>query len=229
MKFVYNTLMKPGETIAPGSSEPSREPVTQAAPAPEEQPVSSTPLPAAPEEAPPEPASPWQNSTDQTATAAPGAGQTPAQSVSWTASEYVTHHKGASWYMGLLGGIVVVVGLVYVVTHEALPSLAIGLGGLLFGVFAARKPQVLQYSVDSHGLAIGTKRYPYQLFRSFSVMDEGVIRSILLMPTQRFNLPITVYYDPKDEEAIITVLGAFLPHEERTVSPIDRFMSQIRF
>ena len=230
-KLVYNTLMKPGETIAPGSSEPPKKAEGKAAPPPEK-PTAKTPLaipdpaPPSPEEAPADvPDSPWKDTTAQ-------ADLPPApsvQPVSWTASEYVAHHRGAGWYMALIVGVAVFTGLVYLATRELVSTVAVALVGLSFGIFAMRKPQVLQYTVGNEGLEIGQKQYSYHLFRSFSVMEEEAIHSILLMPLQRFNLPITIYYDPEDEGAIIAVLGAFLPHEQREVSPIDRLMSKIRF
>lgn len=151
------------------------------------------------------------------------------RSASWTASEYVAHHKNAGWFMLLILATIAASGLIYLVTDELISAVVIGIVGLAFGIFAARPPQTLDYVIDEAGLHIGQKSYPYHIFRSFSVLDEGVMPSILLMPMQRFNLPITIYYDPKDEETIVTVLGSHLPHEPREVSAIDRFMSKIRF
>ncbi len=49
------------------------------------------------------------------------------------------------------------------------------------------------------------------------------------MPLKRFMPPITLYYPPDQEDAVINALAAYLPHEDRTHDPVDRLMRKIRF
>jgi hypothetical protein len=174
-----------------------------------------------------ETAAPWQYSGEETQDAA--GYQDDLEPVTWTASEYVAHQKGFSWF--LLAGFasIAAAGVVYLITKDVVSSVVIAVVGLAFTAFGARKPQVLNYAVDGHGLHIGNKSYPYSTFRSFSVLEEDGARNILLMPVKRFNLPITIYYEPADEARIVAVLGSILPHEDRNVPVVDRFMSKIRF
>lgn len=152
---------------------------------------------------------------------------TPA--VNWTASEYIAHDKNPGWYLLTILAALVVAALVFLVTRDKVSSVVVAILGIAFVVFGARKPQVLEYSIDSTGVRIGQKQYPFGLFRTFSVVEEDAIRSILLMPLQRFNLPISIYYDPADEQTIVEALSAHLPHEERRMSPVDNLMRKIRF
>jgi hypothetical protein len=40
------------------------------------------------------------------------------------------------------------------------------------------------------------------------VVPEGAFNSIVFMPLKRFAVPLSIYYDPKDEDKIIAVLSA---------------------
>lgn len=153
----------------------------------------------------------------------------PSGSVSWTASEYVAHHKSILWFIAL--GLVVA-GLalgIYFVTEEIINGIVIVVIGLSFGVFGARQPKVLEYALDEKGLHISGKLYPYDRIKSFAIIDEGAISSILLMPLQRFMPPLSIYYDHDDETKIINVISSYIPHEEHEPDFVDRLMSKIRF
>jgi hypothetical protein len=227
--------MQPGETITPGT--PPEQPQSTAPQEPNP-PVSRQP--AQVPDPPQEPASLQQPAPadagwhfkpegdeafgdDQSAPAFHPA------TVSWTASEYVAHDKNAGWYLLVVLASAGVTMAVYFITREWISAGVVLILGISFAVFGARKPKTLEYAVDSTGVHIGPKQYPYSLFRTFSVVEEDAIRSILLMPMQRFNLPISVYYDPADEEKIVEALGSYLPHEDRQPAAIDRFMRKIRF
>jgi len=171
----------------------------------------------------------WQFSAGDEVYAEPPLDFSLTPAVSWSASEYAAHDKNAGWYMLVVLGALVVTVLVYLLTRDLISSGVMLILGVSFAAFGARKPQVLQYSVDRTGIHIGQKSYPYGMFRTFSILDEEASRSILLMPLQRFNLPISIYYAPDDEDQIIGVLGGHLPHEDRTLSLLDNLMRQIRF
>ncbi len=229
--------MQPGETITPGQpAAPPPEPPVQQAPAPES-PV-DVPQPQA-AEVPiaaniPDSSSPerptWQFNSD-----APSPDQTQqdfhntGQNITWTASEYVSHEKTVSWFLSAGGATLALAAVIYLVTRELISTVVIAVLGAAFALFAARPPRVLDYALDHHGVQIGDRAYPFELFRSFSVLQEGAMRYILLMPLQRFGIPITVYYDPADENQIIDMLGAILPREDRNPSPVDSLMHKIRF
>jgi hypothetical protein len=151
------------------------------------------------------------------------------QEVEWTASEFVAHNKTTSWYGMLALAAVVLAAIIYFVTKDLVSAGIIVLVAVLLGVSAARKPRVLHYQVNGGGLAIGEKFYPYAEFKSFSVMQEGAFSSIMFLPLKRFMPPISIYYDPQDEERIIDVLSFYLPMENRSHDVIDSLVKRIRF
>lgn len=165
-----------------------------------------------------------------------GASQQPSEThpshfeaVSWTASEYVSHDKSMGWFIRFGAVALLAIGFIYLLTRDITSVVLLTILGIVFAVFAGRKPEVLAYSIDNSGIQVGRKLYPINVFRSFSIIQEGAIRSILLMPLKRFMPAISVYYAPEDEAKIINALGDLLPHENRKQDPIDKLMLRIRF
>jgi hypothetical protein len=149
--------------------------------------------------------------------------------VSWSASEFIAHQKNMSWY-----GLLVIAGsifaaLTYLLTKDKISTVMVFVVTAALGVFAGRKPRTLDYQVDANGVHIGPKSYPYEDFKSFSVIDEGAVSSISLAPLRRFMPAISMFYDPQDEEHITGVLSDYLPFEEGQKDVVDRFMHRIRF
>ena len=149
--------------------------------------------------------------------------------ITWTASEYIAHDKSSGWYVSVGLGSSVLALLIYLLTHDSLSTGIVIVVGILFGVIAARQPRTLPYAVDQAGVTIGQKFYPYTDFKSFAVMEEDAIYSILLLPMKRFMPGVSLYYPPDQEEDILNVLSDFLPHEPRTADVVDRLARKLRF
>lgn len=149
--------------------------------------------------------------------------------ISWTASEYIDHEKNRSWFLAIGGGTVLVAAVTFLLTRDIISVTVIIFAGLLLGISATRKPRTLSFQLNDDGLQVGQKMYPYGNFKSFTVVDEGAISSIQLMPARRFMPSLSVYYPPDIEEAIISNLGNILPHEEHKRDAVDSFMRRIKF
>jgi len=171
----------------------------------------------------------WQF-TPEDEPAATQVAESPAEPVRWTASEYVAHHKSTGWFLLVALSTLGVAGLVYALTGgEILSTVMILIAGTTFGVFAARRPQVLEYVVAAHGISIGRRQYGWNEFKSFAVVDENALHTVELMPLKRFHPPISIYFAPDDEAAILAVLSASLPVERRSQDPLERLMHKVRF
>jgi hypothetical protein len=142
--------------------------------------------------------------------------------IQWSASEFIEHSKSKRWYMSLAGVTLVLSALVFIITRDKISTSVIIVAALAFGIFAARKPRVLEYRLDEGGLTIATKFYAYEQFKSFSVMDEGPVASIYLLPLKRFMPALSLYYSEADEARILEMLSDRLPLEERQVDKVDR-------
>lgn len=159
----------------------------------------------------------------------PSAPATELEPVQWTASEFISHQKNGSWYAMLGGGFVIFSALIYIFTKDIMSIIFIGIVLILFLIIAGKKPQQRTYVLDSHGIAIDSKFYPYSDFKSFSIGNEGAIGSAVFMPLKRFMPELTVYFAPDDGLRIVDTLAAHLPNDQRNERSIDRFMSRLHF
>lgn len=157
--------------------------------------------------------------------------QVPVQegAVTWSASEYVGNPKTASWFVMLAMATLFVGVIIYFLTGDTVSAVVIAILGIIVGIFAARQPQVLEYALDRSGIHLGSRFYPYNVFKTFSVAQDGVFSHVTLLPLKRFVPPITVHYSPDDEEKIITTLADYLPFEEHKNDVIENFSRRVRF
>ncbi len=160
-----------------------------------------------------------------------GQAQVPEEdySISWTASEFIAHTKTSGWYAILGVGAVVAAVAIYLLTKDIITSGMVLIVAILFGVMAARKPRELAYTISEDGITIGEKFYPYERFKSFSVIQEEGIESIWFMPLQRFMPGLSIYFEPQNTDMLADALSNFLPFEPRDLDPLDRLMHKIRF
>lgn len=157
------------------------------------------------------------------------AGKSPANNnFSWTASEYIDHNRNGSWYLMLLAGTVVLAGAIYFLTKEYFAVGVIVVLGAIVGMYAKQKPRQITYELTGSGLRIGQKLYDYGQFKSFSLVNEGGINSVMLTPLKKLMPPISAYYKPEDEERITDILGNHLPIEETKPHSIDRLSRRLK-
>jgi len=147
----------------------------------------------------------------------------------WEASEYVSHHKPKTWFIAFGVGTLVLIVVMFLLLRDVLSVLLIIVMASAVLVYAVRQPHTLQYSIGDDGLLVGHKEYDYGQFRSFSLLRDGALFSVTLMPTQRFAPPLSIYFDDQDGQTIMELLSRHLPHEERELDFIDRITRKLRF
>lgn len=212
--------MQPGDTITPGGAPPDPA-VEVPEPTPPLAPAAPQPEPEQPD-VPAAPPTPIENQSSNVA-------QPSIETVSWTASEFVEHQKPQGWYVLLGLGAVVISAVLYFISKDVITVVVVALATVMFGVVGARKPRSLSYAIGPTGVKIGEKSFPYETFKSFSVIEEGAIDSIQLAPLKRFVPPISLYFPPDQEEEIVETLAAYLPHEDRNHDAVDRLMKRVHF
>jgi hypothetical protein len=226
--------MQPGETVPPHGTPPPAPTPEQTAPSEQPQATASPPQPTPPEQAS------WYHAEDPASAEAPfpisdmpPAAELPdadeAPGVTWTASEFIAHDKPSLWYGGFILAVGLVGGITYLISREIIMVVAVVAAMASFGIMATRRPRVLEYQLDAHGVQIGPKLYHYGEFRSYSLLQIGAIHAIDLIPVQRFKPLITIYFPPDQEEPILSKLGESLPLEQRSVDLVDRLMHRLRF
>ena len=161
--------------------------------------------------------------------AAPNLSRSGSPLVTWTASEYIANPKSPGWFGALGMASLLLAIIVFIVTRDLISSFVIVILGAILGIFAARQPHVLTYAVDNTGLHIGEKFYPYASFKSFYVMADQALSYISLLPLRRFMPPLTIHYDPADEDKIASTLAEYLPYENHKPDIVENISRRIRF
>ena len=83
----------------------------------------------------------WAGEAADEPTAAPPA------SVSWTASEFIAHHKGVGWYVTLGAVALVFAALLLLVTRDLVPSAVVIVAAIILGAYGSRQPREIEYRV----------------------------------------------------------------------------------
>ena len=149
--------------------------------------------------------------------------------VSWTASEYIDHERNPSWYVVLLISTLIVAGLIYVLTKDYFATGTVLIVGAIVGSVAHWKPQQVEYQLSPEGLRVGDKFYSYSQFKTFSIIHEDQLSSLVFHPLKKLLPPISIFFDGDDEDKITDVVGEHLPLEERAPDRIDRLSRRLRF
>lgn len=217
--------MQPGDTITPGSdgnndSQAADSPATPITPSVQTQPdsIAVDPIQPAPE-------TNWQYANEAINTR-PDDGFSP---VTWTASEYIAHGKNSTWFLAYGMAVVVLAIIIYILLRDIVTVVVVAIAAATFAAFSVRQPRTLEYTVDDRGIQIGDKFYPYEAFRSFDVTLEGTLPAIHLVSLKRFMPPLTIFYDMSMEDAIVSTISNYLPHQERKADVVDNIARRIRF
>lgn len=173
-----------------------------------------------------------QPETDQEQQAEQGAPQPVAlastESVSWEALEYIHNKKGPVWYAGFAVVMVALIALAVWIGAFTFIALVIVMGVAVL-VISMRPPRTLHYSLNHMGIKIDEHFYGLDEFRAFSVNAEGAVYSIMLTPIKRFMPAVMLYFEEKDGEKIVDILGARLPMQHNEPDIVDKIFRQLRF
>ncbi len=207
----------PNTTDFPTQSAPEEQPMPSAVPAPQPQseesevntPVQSFDQPAAEDDTPEE------------------SEEGNIEPVSWTAHEYIHQEKGTKWlviFALITTGFVALSVWMQAWSFTAL----IAVIAFIVVVYLRRPPRELDYSLTEEGLTIDNKLYKYDDFKSFGVIRDGEDFSVMLIPTQRFQPSVTVYFPEEVGEDIVDVLGEILPMKDLKLDAVDRLVRMLR-
>ena len=149
--------------------------------------------------------------------------------ITWQASEFVHHDKGAEWFLGLFGVAILLLMIDVLVIHSWTFGALIVVMAVSATIVARRPPRLLNYSLSLQGVKIDEKAFSFHDFRAFGVVPEGAFYSIRLVPAKRFMPMVSIYFPPEQGESIVDLLGSVLPMEQIELDPIDKFVEKIRF
>lgn len=147
--------------------------------------------------------------------------------VSWSAFEYIHHEKGTLWFV-IFGIIAVAVLGSAIYFQQWIFAVLIAVIIAVIIVSSRRPPRELTYELSGDGLSIDGAMHPFEDFKAFGVVRDGEEYSIMLIPTQRFQPAITVYFPEEAGEAIVDMFGARLPMKDLRLDAVDRVVRFLR-
>jgi hypothetical protein len=147
----------------------------------------------------------------------------------WSAPDSFSIRKSILWYLILIIGTVVIASAIFLITKDKITTGVILLSGFLIGVYATKKPKMVDYQLTKYGFAINGRRYKFGSYKSFSVIQHGDFRSAVLIPLKRFLPRMYINFDSSTEQKITAVLSGILPKETSRNDPIDKILIKIGF
>ncbi len=154
-------------------------------------------------------------------------GDSPAV-VTWVAHEYIHQEKGALWFMLFALIVLVLIGVSIFLMQSWSFAVLLAVIAVVVIVYSRRPPRELTYTLNDDGLIIDQKLHKFTDFKSFGVIRDGDDFSVMLIPTQRFQPGITVYFPEESGEAIVDMLGARLPMKDLRLDAVDRVVRLLR-
>lgn len=149
--------------------------------------------------------------------------------LSWQASEYILHEKDPLWFIGLMAGTILLVALsIFLIKAWTFTALIVVMA-IAVVFFARRPPRTLTYRLSPYSLHINERQYQLHDFRSFGVIQEGAMYSIMLLPVRRFMPAVTLYFPVDQGEQIVDLLGEVVPMETIKLDPIEKLVRKLRF
>ncbi len=151
----------------------------------------------------------------------------PFEPINWEASESIHHERDGMWFVGFITIVVVLLGISIWLQQWTFTALIV-IMAITLVIYTRRAPRTLRYSLSYNGLHIDQEFHGFDEFKSFGVLQEGGIFSVILMPTKRFGQSLTIYFSEAEGEKIVDILGAYLPMEELELDVMDSLLRRLR-
>ena len=111
----------------------------------------------------------------------------------WSALEYEEKERSKDWFWAL-GIIIVTSSIAAIIFENYFFAALLFISGILLGFFAIKKPDMINYELNTKGLKIRTQLYPYENIKSFYVQtggdEEKKLKPILFIKTERIFMPV---------------------------------------
>ncbi len=147
--------------------------------------------------------------------------------VTWVAHEYLNQEKGKTWFVVFAVVMALLFGLAVFLQQWSFAVLIVVIVAVII-VSSKRPPRELTYSLNDDGLVIDGKLNKFEQFKAFGIIRDGEAFSVMLIPTQRFQPGVTVYFPEESGEEIVDMLGSRLPMKDLNLDVVDRIVRLLR-
>lgn len=149
------------------------------------------------------------------------------QPIQWQAPEYVQERRSPWWFIGFWAvAILLMLAAIFVIRSLSFAVLVPAMAAALM-IYSHRPPRMLTYVLSTKGIYINEKLHPLTEFKSFGIMRDESIPSVMLLPVQRFRPGLTVHFPVEAGEAIVDMLGQRIPMQEIRLDAFDKIIRKL--
>lgn len=147
--------------------------------------------------------------------------------VVWSAQEFLHQEKGGAWF-AIFGVVAAALIGLSIWTQAWTFTVLVIVIAVLIVVYSRRPPRELTYSLSDEGLLVDGKLHTFDGFKAFGIVRDGEHFSVMLIPTQRFQPGVSVYFPEEAGEAIVDMLGSRLPMKDLKLDAVDKLVRLLR-
>lgn len=149
--------------------------------------------------------------------------------ISWQAPEFIHYEKTSDWYWGL--GIITLALLIgAILLGNFLFGILLLIGGFSLSLYGAKKPDTVQFIIDSRGITINKNLYTYDNLNSFWINNLNPEKEELLIESKKTFMPqISIALDNVNSENVRQYLLKNLKEEKKELSLTTAIAKILRF
>lgn len=150
--------------------------------------------------------------------------------ITWTGHEHTHFERNSEWFWAL--GLIAVAGAVTALLFDNLLfAIIILIISFVLAIFAAKKPDELDFAVTQRGVRINEKLYPYKSLESFGIdeFSQHHHPKLVLKPKSTLSQDIIIPLDEVDADEVHDFLLDFLPEEDHEEPASHKIMEWFGF
>lgn len=157
-----------------------------------------------------------------------------SETLNWSALEYEEKERSPDWFWAL-GIIIVTSAIASIIFGNYFFAVLLVLSGVLLGFFAVKKPDIVPYELNTKGLIIRNRLYPYENIKSFWVQldpsGETNLKPMLFIHSERAFMPIisVPINETMAQDIHSIMLSQNIPEVEMREHPSEKIMEVLGF
>lgn len=152
----------------------------------------------------------------------------------WSALEYEEKERSQDWFWAL-GIIVVTSSIASIIFGNYFFAALLIIAGLLLYFFAVKKPEIVIYELNSKGLVIHNRLYPYESIQAFWIQADftpgSPVKPIFFVHSERAFMPVlSIPINLEIAEDIHSIMsGKDIAEVEMKEHPSEKIMDVLGF
>jgi hypothetical protein len=150
-----------------------------------------------------------------------------AEPVQWQAPEYIQEPRSPWWFIAFWFIAALLMVFAAFVLHSWSFAILVPAMAAALMIYSHRPPRMLNYVLSSKGIYINEKLHPMAEFRSFGIVKDETIPSLMLIPVKRFRPGLTVHFPVELGETLVDMLGSRIPMQDLQLDAFDRIIRKL--